>query len=143
MKLLLTFAFAALASGCGAQWGAAKAEKDVAVKEASTVRPIGPRGRAEVPAGCSLRVDFGSYAMGIDRNAAQAVQVLLASDPGVVSVEAYPWGREGESTTCVFTRTEPDAERLLHAVGKLFPADPRGPLTVSTRTGLRRSAGRP
>jgi hypothetical protein len=79
--------------------------------------------------------------MGIDRGAARAVDELLASDPAVTSVELYPWGREGEKTLCVRLRSEADAERLFHAIKDLFPADPRGPLTVSTRNGLRFGAG--
>ena len=87
-------------------------------------------------ADCPLSVRFGSYAMGIDRPTLEAVQSLLAADAAVTAVERHPWGREGETTLCVRLRSEADAERLFRAVAGLFPAEPRGPLSVATRTGL-------
>ena len=100
-----------------------------------------PRGSA-IPADCPLRVQFGSYAMGIDNRAAEAVRALLDGDSGVASVEHYPWGREGEYTLCIRVRTDGDARRLFGAIARLFPADPLGPLSVSTRDGLRFDAPR-
>lgn len=99
---------------------------------------IGP----ETPADCVLRVEFGSYAMGIDRTASAAVDRLLADDPGVTSVQTVAQGREGEKIVCVAVRSDADAERLFEAISSTFPADPRGPLTVTTRSGRRFSAGR-
>ena len=138
MKPLLLVSLAILAAGCGARQDAAIAQNQAQPKGAQMV--VQPRG-AEAPADCALQVEFGSYAMGIDREASRAVDQLLASDPAVTSVELYPWGREGEKTLCVRLRSEADAERLARAIAALFPADPRGPLTVSTRNGLRFSAG--
>ena len=85
---------------------------------------------------CPLTVRFGSYAMGIDRGALQAVEARLADDPAVLAVDRRHWGREGELDLCVRTRSDSDAERLQRAIAAGFPADPRGPLSVSTRTGL-------
>ena len=87
-------------------------------------------------ADCPLAIRFGSYAMGIDRPTLQAVESLLAADAAVSTVERSPWGREGEVTLCARLRSEADAERLFRAVAGLFPAEPRGPLSVATRTGL-------
>jgi hypothetical protein len=140
MKLSLVLALAAMVAGCGYPSG--RVQNESQAKEAIAVKPDPPPGRSDVPADCALRVDFGSYAMGIDGGAARAVDDLLARDPGVSSVERRPWGREGEMTLCVELRSEADAERLFHAVAALFPADPRGPLTVSTRSGLRFAAPR-
>ena len=104
-----------------------------------------PGDSASAPAGrdpsagsaqCPLTVRFASYAMGIDRGALQAVEARLADDPAVQGVERRQWGREGELDLCVRTRTDADAERLQRAIAAAFPADPRGPLSVSTRTGL-------
>ena len=141
MKLLLALALVAV-SACGGHREAAVIGNEALATNGTPVKQIGPRGGVDIPADCPLRVEFGSYAMGIDGGAAQAVRELLASDPGVASVQTQGWGREGESTTCVFTRSDADAERLFHAISRLFPAEPRGPLSVSTRTGLRHSAGR-
>jgi hypothetical protein len=139
MRILVTLTLAILAAGCGARQDAAIAQNQAQPKGAQMV--VQPRG-AEAPADCALRVEFGSYAMGIDREASRAVDQLLAGDPAVTSVELYPWGREGEKTLCVRLRSEADAERLARAISALFPAEPRGPLSVSTRNGLRFSAGR-
>ena len=141
MKLPLILSFAALAGGCG-RHPSARPQNDSDAKESNAVKPHARPGRFDASADCALRIDFGSYAMGIDGGAARAVDELLARDAAVASVERRPWGREGEITLCVQVRTEADAERLYHAVAALFPADPRGPLTVSTRSGLRFAAPR-
>lgn len=136
MKPLFLLVFAAAAWGCGTRQEPAAVPKERNAMETRTM-PYG----SGVPAECPLRVDFGSYAMGIDGGAAEAVRALLDGDPGVAEATTYPWGREGEYTLCVTTRGEGDAERLFHAISRLFPADPRGPLSVSTRSGLRFAAG--
>ena len=86
---------------------------------------------------CPLRIGFSSYAMGIDLGAYRAVEALLAGDPAVTGVRRSSAGREGETELCVQVRREADAERLFRAVAARFPADPRGPLTVATASGLR------
>jgi len=138
MKLSLVLALAAIVAGCGYPPG--RVQNESQAKETIAVKADAPPGRPEIPADCALRIDFGSYAMGVDGGAARAVNELLAADPAVVSVERRTWGREGETTLCVEVRSEADAKRLFHAVAALFPADPRGPLAVSTRSGLRYSA---
>ena len=142
MKRFFLLALVALAPGCGARPEAGVLPNEVLANDAPVVKQGAVRPRTEVPVDCPLRVDFGSYAMGIDRGAADAARELLAGDPGVVSVENYPWGREGETTMCVVTRSAGDAERLFHAISRLFPANPRGPLSVSTAAGLRFDAPR-
>jgi hypothetical protein len=94
------------------------------------------------PARCPLEISFGSYAMGIDSATLRRVDALLARDRGVRSVDRRHWGREGEITLCVKTRRSADARRLAYRVRTLLPARPRGPVTVSTRAGLRFHAPR-
>lgn len=89
-----------------------------------------------VPADCPLTIAFGSYAMGIDGRTFAKVEALLQVRPEVQSVERHPWGKEGEVTLCVRTTSPDAAASLFNAVKALFPADPRGPLTVKTSTGL-------
>ena len=101
-----------------------------------------PKPRPEVPEDCPLVVRFASYGAGIDRTIYRAVGDLLASDAAVLSVDRYPWGREGEVAICVTPRSTADAERLFHLIKALFPPDPRGPLGVSTRSGLTHRASR-
>ena len=91
---------------------------------------------APAPA-CAVRVQFGSYALGIDRPAFERVRALLARDRGVRAVDQQHWGREGETTLCVRTRRPGDARRLFGRVTAALPAKPRGPITVEARGGLR------
>ncbi len=83
------------------------------------------------PGDCPLAISFGSYAMGIDRTAFDAVSALLSRDRGVKGIEQYRWGREGEVTLCARTRSRADARRLFGAVRLRLPPKPRGPVTVS------------
>jgi len=139
MKSVLLLSIAFLAGGC-------TAPEDGAISQ----NQAQPKGRpmvthapgTDIPADCALRVEFGSYAMGIDRSASAAVAQLLVDDPGVASAQTFPWGREGEKTICVEVRSAADAERLFEAISRTFPAEPRGPLSVTTRSGRRFSAGR-
>jgi hypothetical protein len=79
---------------------------------------------------CSLTVRFGSYAMGIDRGAAAAVERILAADPDVKSVSRRSSGFEGEYGLCVRTGSDEAAERLLGAITAALPDRPRGPILV-------------
>ena len=99
---------------------------------ASPAQRGGTRGDVTpIPANCPLKVDFGSYAMGIDSGAYDAVQRLFARDRGVARVIRSTWGREGEVTLCAVTRSPADARRLAIKLRTLIPARPRGPVTVS------------
>lgn len=77
---------------------------------------------AAQPADCSLTVRFGSYAMGIDREAATRIEALLAAERGS-AVTRHGWGREGEYDLCVKTRSQAEAETLLARIR----AHPRRP----------------
>ena len=92
--------------------------------------------------GCAVRVEFASYAMGIDRAAFDRVQTLLKRDRGVRAVEVQRWGREGETNLCIQLRRTSDARRVFGQVKAALPAKPRGPITVEARGGLRFEAPR-
>jgi hypothetical protein len=142
MKPHLLLAIAILAGGCARPDPVADApvaQNQAQPKGAAVVNH--PRG-AQAPAECDVRIEFGSYAMGIDRTVSAAVDRLLAEDPAIVSAEAFGQGREGEKIVCVRVRSPGDAERIARAIAAGFPADPRGPVSVTTRNGLRLSAGR-
>ena len=87
--------------------------------------------------GCDLKVEFASIGTGIDRAVLEKVDALLSGDKGVSTVGREPWGREGEITLCVATRSEADATRLFGRVKALFPAMTEKPLRVETRAGQR------
>jgi hypothetical protein len=103
-----------------------------AAPEGSDAAPAQPQA---APARCALEIEFGSYAMGIDRPTLDRVERLLAGDAAVTSVTRRSWGREGEVTLCASVRRAADRDRLFAAIAALFPADPRGPLTVRTDAG--------
>ena len=65
----------------------------------------------------------------------QAIQSLLDRDRAVRSVTRHPWGREGEVTLCANTRRRADTARLFHAIRRLVPVRPRGPITIHTTEG--------
>ncbi len=90
--------------------------------------------------GCDLKVEFASIGTGIDGDVLQKVDVLLAGDTGVARIERERWGREGEITLCVDTKTDADASRLFGRIKPLFPVGKEKPLRVETRTGQRYEA---
>jgi hypothetical protein len=85
---------------------------------------------ATTEAGCDLKVEFASIGTGIDGDVLQKVDALLANDTGVAAVARERWGKEGEITLCVDTRTGADADRLFGQVKALFPATSQKPLRV-------------
>ncbi|MDG2532734.1 hypothetical protein P6144_03675 [Sphingomonas sp. HITSZ_GF] len=105
--------------------------------------PLPALAQGTPPAHCAVGVQFGSYAMGIDRPALERVRTLLGRDRGVLTVEMRRWGREGEMTLCVQLRDPRDARRVFARVKSVLPARPRGPITVETREGLRFETPRP
>ncbi len=89
------------------------------------------------PADCPLTVGFSSYGAGIDRPARVNIERLLRNDRSVRTFTTHPWGREGEVTLCVRTRTNGDAVRLSRRIRAMIPARPRGPINVEL-PGMRR-----
>lgn len=95
------------------------------------VQPITPPD--SVPADCSVTVTFASYAMGIDGDTYDAVEKLLADLE--IAPERYRWGREGEVTLCVRGLDGRKSGSLFAKIEGLLPEKPRGPVSVSTRSG--------
>ena len=124
--VLLSIAFGA-ASGCAAA-------------PPSDGAPAAAEAAAEEEA-CSLIVRFGSYAMGIDRGAAAAVEKLIAEDRAVTAVRRESAGREGEYGLCAATRSEADARRLFAEIREILPLRPHGPIHL-TAGALRYSVPR-
>lgn len=86
-------------------------------------------------ADCALSVRFGSYAMGIDRGAAERIGQLLASAPGVIAVTRHRWGMEGEYTLCVRTASPAAAGAAFERIPALVPEKPRGPVSARLADG--------
>lgn len=92
------------------------------------------------PRNCAMTVRFGSYAMGIDRGAADRIERLLSGDRTVTSISRHSWGREGEYTLCVRTASPGDAAILFARIRPLLPAEPRGPIQVILADGTSYAA---
>lgn len=88
-------------------------------------------------AACDLKVNFASIGTGIDSATLQNVDALLSGDTGVSTVDRQRWGKEGEITLCVDTKTGVDATRLFYAVIRVFPEHPQRPLSVETAGGQK------
>lgn len=74
--------------------------------------------------------------MGIDGETRERVEALLLADRAVTGFEPRRWGREGEVTFCVRTRSAADAARLFRSIRPIIPPQPRGPISMRTSGGL-------
>lgn len=104
---LLTAAAAASVAACA---------QATAPGEAPASRPVS----AEVAA-CEVKVRFGSFASGIDRDAFTAIQDALSADERVAAVDVRTWGREGERDLCVALRRPADAAAVAALVQGAVP----------------------
>ncbi|MEQ1780601.1 MAG: hypothetical protein ABMA14_04525 [Hyphomonadaceae bacterium] len=102
---------------------------------AACVAPPAPVEAAAAAGGCDLKVDFASIGTGIDGVTLQKVDALLSGDTGISTIDRQRWGKEGEITLCVDTRTTADATRLFGAVKGVFPASSVKPISVETGAG--------
>jgi hypothetical protein len=94
-----------------------------------------PKAAPPARAACSLEIEFGSYAMGIDRKTLELVELILAREAAVTSVTRRAWGREGEVTLCATIPRAGYRERLFETIASIFPARPRGPLSITADNG--------
>lgn len=87
--------------------------------------------------GCSVSVSFGSYAMGIDRAAFDRVERYTRANKRLIqSVNVMAWGREGERTICIATRSRAARTTVFMDVRDLIKGKARtGPTTVTTLDG--------
>lgn len=102
------------------------------------IAPAPPPAAADAQsAACPLTITFASYGAGTDGPARERITALLVGDRVVTGFDTRPWGREGEATLCVRTRTPADSARLFERARALVPPRPRGPISLATTTGLR------
>lgn len=91
------------------------------------------------PGGCDVTVAFGSYAMGIDGQAADDVEAYVSGHPALVTQSQWTrWGREGERTVCLTTASTEATRTVFISLRALLPeVARRGPVTLETRLGQR------
>lgn len=96
--------------------------------------------RAESPAvvGCDVEVRFGSYAMGIDSGAFARTKAYLARRPRLIAgVIETPWGREGERTLCIDTRSRKATGQVFADLRRIIGPGRRGPTDLRAADGRR------
>lgn len=139
VRRLLPLLLLALAAGC-AQTGAMQAPEAGTSAPVPSSPPPPPDTVAtgsRVNTSCQFNVTFASFGAGIDNSARERVEALLVSDRRVIGFDTSRWGREGEVTLCVRTRSATDAAALFREVRTMVPSRPRGPIRLSTIGGLQ------
>jgi len=85
---------------------------------------------------CDVSVQFGSYAMGIDGRGFDRVQTWVRRHPGLIRTSSVSnWGREGEKTVCLTTRTRKGMAAVFRDLRGLIGKGQRGPVEVRTLDG--------
>lgn len=89
------------------------------------------------PANCSVSVRFGSYAMGIDDKSFQRVERYVAGHKRLVAKSNISrWGREGERTVCISTKSKRATSQVFADIRQLIgKRAERGPTEVRTIDG--------
>lgn len=89
------------------------------------------------PERCSVSVQFGSYAMGIDGKSFDRVERYVARNKRLVAGSStQTWGREGERTVCITTRSRRATNQVFADIKQLIrKRAERGPTEVKTLDG--------
>jgi|GEM_PF-1103338 len=124
MKVLITAALASLAIGGSAL-------------PAAAVTPVRAPMASPDPEGCAVSVRFGSYAMGIDSRSFERVERYIARNKRLVASSSVSrWGREGERTVCITTRSRKATTQVFVDIKSLIRhRAERGPTEVKTIDG--------
>lgn len=85
---------------------------------------------------CDVTIVFGSYAMGIDGVSHDKIEAYLKRRAPAVTYTASRWGREGEQTFCVTTRSNKATRKVFNDVRNMAPrVARRGPIEIRSRFG--------
>lgn len=125
MRLSALLAVTALAAAC-------------ATVPADAAQPAGGRPASIAPGdeNCDVTIVFGSYAMGIDGQSFDKIDAYLKRRAPAVRYTATNWGREGERTLCVTTRSRMATRKVFNDVRNMLPrVARRGPVEVRSRFG--------
>jgi len=93
--------------------------------------------QAPAPPACDVSVRFGSYAMGIDQKSFERVERYAARNKRLIAATSVErWGREGERTVCLDTRSRRATNQVFSDLKRLIRAKAeRGPTEVKTVDG--------
>ena len=107
-----------------------------ALPAAAVTPPGGRPGIAPGDENCSVTVVFGSYAMGIDGDSYARVERYLKRHRPAVTYSSSNWGREGERTVCVTTRSARVTRKVFNDIRGMHPhVSRRGPVEVRSNLG--------
>lgn len=70
---------------------------------------------------CSVKINFGSYAMGIDTDGYTAIREIIDNSKEVDTYTDISWGREGERTICVQTYSMQASDALYNDLLRHVP----------------------
>ena len=85
-----------------------------------------------------VKIRFGSYGGGIDRELADKVAATVKADRDVARSERKPWGREGEFDQCLTVKKDRDAKATYERYRALLPAkNLKAPTSIEGPDGLR------
>ena len=94
---------------------------------------------AQTPASsdCDISVRFGSYAMGIDQRSFDRVERYASRHKRLVArTSVERWGREGERTVCLDTRSRRATNQVFSDLKRLVRAGAaRGPTEITAADG--------
>jgi hypothetical protein len=108
--------------------GLAAAAASLAVCSCATT-PVGEEAAMRTTA-CDVAIEFGSFAAGIDRQAALRIEALVKDDPAVVAVTRSAPAIEGEYILCARTRSSADSARLFNRITETLAGPASAPVTV-------------
>lgn len=69
---------------------------------------------------CMIRVRFGSYCCGPNRETRALLDAYLEKNSTILDVHQVLWGREGEVDYCINPKDAKDRERLTKEIGNLI-----------------------
>lgn len=75
---------------------------------------------------CHIRIDFLSYAMGIDRGLYKKVRDKITQSRMHIRATETPWGREGERTLCLSFSSYQDAQMFYKDLKAFFYEKSKG-----------------
>jgi hypothetical protein len=73
------------------------------------------------PPSCDVKVSFGSYGMGTDREAAKSIEAYIDGNASIKKNERHSWGLEGEYDLCLTIPSPAAADAAYTAIKAFVP----------------------
>lgn len=105
--------------------------REVKIKEVK--ERVTPKEARELPGkyGCSIQIDAGSHASGIDGSLFKEVILWVDRSGDIISAYQWSWGKEGEKSICLIPRDKADTQKLVDELKSNFEGKAKkGSLTI-------------